>query len=223
MQREVERNPKVPELNPKAITLLTELCFRPEQPLTEANLLFVFSSASAVDLLAEKVREVLTRGLVPEVFITGGAPQFTDYASPGKPESELFFEQLDPSEFPGVRFFSESVSTDTRSNVTEALKVLDFSGYKKVMYIFKAHAAGRGYLTLKKFLPHTELVSVPFAPVYPEIGRAITSKDWHETEFGRSRVWGEFLRIEKYGERGDIFFNVEVKGLVGNIERLLVL
>lgn len=223
MQREVERNPKVPDLTPKAVALLTELCFRAEQPFAKADLLFVFSSASAVGVLAEKVREVLARELVPEVFITGGAPQFTDYRDPGRPESELFFEHLNPTEFPEVRFFFESVSTDTRSNVTEALKVLDFSEYKKVMYIFKAHAAGRGYLTLKKFLPHTELVSVPFAPVYPEIGRAITPEDWHETEFGRSRVWGEFLRIQKYGQRGDIFFNVEVKGLVGNIERLLVL
>ncbi len=36
-----------------------------------------------------------------------------------------------------------------------------------------------------------------------------------------SRVWGEFLRIKLYGERGDIYYDEPVKVLVDEINSLV--
>jgi hypothetical protein len=221
VEREIERTPQVPELGVEVIQLLTKLCFRRDHTPTRADLLFVFSTATAVEVLAQEVQKIIIQGLTPRVFVTGGTPQFSDYAKIGRTESELFFEHLDPKEFPSVEFFSERASTDTRTNVTEALKVLDFSTYEKVIFIFKAHAAGRGYLTLRKFLPNTQLLQATYTPVYPEIGRVIARDTWQETEFGCARVWGEFLRIQKYGERGDIAYDTETQELVSAILQLI--
>src|SRR6185503_8202402 len=156
-KREIDRNPKTPVLSDRAIVLLTQLCFRPDDQVEQADLIFVFSTPMEVQIVSKILDELLLHGLSKQVFVTGGIPNFDDYTV-AKPESQLVLDMIHFSKYPNVKFYSESTSKNTKENVTEALKVLDFAQYKKVIFVFKSHAARRGYLTLKKYLPVTKLL-----------------------------------------------------------------
>ncbi|MCE9628749.1 MAG: hypothetical protein K8Q91_02010 [Candidatus Vogelbacteria bacterium] len=216
-KREISRQSKTPILTKEVVGLLTKLCFRPDDILTPAELLFVFGN-SQTERMAELTKIVLNRKLVSKVVLTGGTPKFEDSVIVPKPESQLVLDSINPNLFPDVEFFIESVSDNTLANVTEALKVLDFSSYKKIIFLFKKHDSRRGYLTLKKLLPKTELLQVTFPGVYKD-GITITEDSWFKNEVAISRVWGEYLRINKYGRRGDIAFD-EVADIVEAIEKL---
>ncbi len=62
---------------------------------------------------------------------------------------------------------------------------------------------GRQWRTLAKHLP-ARLTHVPytFDAIYE--GIPISRDTWMTSELGRSRVWGEYLRILQYGNKGDI-------------------
>jgi hypothetical protein len=221
-KREVDRHPAVPELSEQAIKLITKLCFRPDDPIEHVNLIFVFSSPLEPQIVSKLIVDLLHQGISDKVFITGGSPgKYQDSEIQSKPESLYVLERINRTNFPGVRFYSENKSSNTLENVTEALKVLDFRNYKKVMYVFKSHDSQRGYLTLRKFLPDAKLIQRTFSAQYPSTEKILNSETWHTYDFGRTRVWGEFLRIKTYGERGDIAYDQETKNLVNQIEELI--
>ena len=74
---------------------------------------------------------------------------------------------------------------------------------------------------MRKHLPHHQLMAKTYGAIYPDMEERITKNSWHKFEDGRNRVWGEFLRIAKYGRRGDIAFD-EVEDLVLEIEKLAI-
>ncbi len=220
MQREIEQNPTVPKLGPAAIELLTKLCFRPDDNVEPVDLLFGFSSPTGIEAFAETIKNLLVQGVSKKVFISGGIPKYDGTAQIPRAESETVLELINPALFPEVEFFSETKSTNTLQNVTEALQVLDFSNYEKVMFVFKKHDSRRAYLTLRKFLSHTTLLQQTFTPTYPGTDIPLDSNSWHTFDFGISRVWGEYLRIKQYGQRGDIAYDDETKNLVNQIDAL---
>jgi hypothetical protein len=217
--REVERSPIPPDLNNKAIELLTKLCFRPDDKLEKTDLIFAFSSTTEIEKFAQTIKDLVDQNISNKVFITGGVPKFSDSLIIPKAESAIVLDLLHAAEYPNVEFFTENKSTNTLENVIEALKVLDFRNYKKITYIFKKHDSKRAYLTLKKFLPHTKLIQRTFDPVYPGTDRPLNRETWFTYDFGKSRVWGEYLRIKLYGRRGDIAYDDETEFLVGMIEK----
>ncbi len=219
--REIERSPVPPELNEEAIELLTKLCFRPDDELEKADLILALSSATEIEKFAKTIENLIQKGISDKVFIAGGAPRYSDSEDIPKAESVIALELINPEKYPDVNFFIETKSTNTLENVTEALKVLDFRNFKKIVYIFKKHDSRRGYLTLKKFLPNTKLIQHTFEPIYPGTDRPLTKNTWFTYDFGKSRVWGEYLRIKLYGERGDIAYDDETKNLVGEIGRVI--
>ncbi len=202
--REIEKEPDVPELSDEQIRSITNLCFRADDLLEPADLIFVFGSSHHVQELACIISDLLSKKLSDKVFITGGRPDYIDSRKIDKEESSLIFDYLDRKLFKDVEFYSENKSTHTTENVTEALKVLDFSKYKKIIFIFKSHASGRGYLTLKKYLPETKLIQLSYNASYHDGVEVIAKENWYKTDLGKKRVWGEYLRIKKYSERGDI-------------------
>ena len=63
--------------------------------------------------------------------------------------------------------------------------------------------AGRQWRTLAKHLPnHLKFIPFTFDAAYE--GISLSRDNWMDTEMGRSRVWGEYLRIIHYGKKGDI-------------------
>lgn len=203
-KREIIKEPDVPELTVEQVKIITDLCFRADNELEPADLIFVFGSSHHIKELSVTISDLLTKKYADKVFITGGKPDYVDSRKIDKAEGLLILDYLNRESFKDVQFYTENKSNHTTENVTEALKVLNFSNYKKIIYIFKSHASGRGYLTLKKYLPKTKLMQKTFNASYHDGLEVITKENWYKTDFGRRRVWGEYLRIKKYSERGDI-------------------
>ncbi len=218
---EIDKNPQVPKLNDQAIKLLTDLCFRSDDIIHKVDGIFIFSSTHEIPQLAAIIDQLLVDHVAEKIFITGGvtkallAKGLTDTT-----EADLLLSHLDIDKFPQVDFFIERESTNTMENVTFTLANSDLASCKKLLFIFKCHAAGRGYLTLKKYLPNTELLQKTFAAKYTDDSSLITKDNWFKSDFAISRVWGEFLRIKTYGIRGDIAYE-SVKDLVADIEYII--
>jgi uridine kinase len=218
--RQIPRNPKAPPLTKELIDLLTELCFRPDDVLKPVDLIFVFGASTDYKKLAEITRLLLDKNIAQKVFVSGGGSKYSDTLKIlDRPESWYILQEINPSNYPNVQFFSETISTNCRENVTEALKILDFSSYKSILFVSKGHDCKRCYLTLQKFAPNAKLLQRTFYGKYHDT-QELTKEGWSKPEFGRTRVWGEFLRIKTYGERGDIAYDPETKILVDKITKL---
>lgn len=221
MKRQIPKHPVVPELNNEAVALITQLCFR-EDTETDADLLFVFGTCVSIDDAASTVSDLLGIPSIRSLVLTGGIPEYADTFLHGKPEAVLLYDALEDFIAPGVDILLETYSTHTLENVTEALKLKDFSHYKKILFVSKSFAAGRAYLTLKKYVPNSQLLQKTFDAHYPHDEQRISRDSWHQFEAGKQRVWGEFLRIREYGQRGDIAYD-DVRPLVREIERAVTI
>ncbi len=163
-------------------------------------MIFVFSTSVYEQPLAQMITEYLEAGVTDKVFLTGGSVAYADVRYNKLTECDLVLQHISIKRFPGVKFLTERNSTNTNANITEALKVYDFSQLEKVMFVFKSHAAGRGYLILRSLLPKTQLLKKTFSIHYPEVEgvEELTRDNWYKSQFGREKVWGEYLRILKY-------------------------
>lgn len=222
MIREVDRNPETPRLNAKAKELLTKLCFRENDMPRKVDGIFVFSSLIDVEKECKLIEKILEQDISKKIFITGGLID-KDRARDLKMnenvvEADLILNHLDLNRFKDVKFYFEKKSTNTLENVTETLKNPEFRKCKSLLFIFKSHGAGRGYLTLRKFFQSAKILQLTFNPKYETENKSITRNNWHSFAFARTRVWGEYLRIKKYGSRGDIEYK-EVEELLNRIEK----
>lgn len=217
----IEKNPPVKKLPPKAKELLTELCFRKNDELQKVDGIFVYASCTGIEELVVLVNKILTQQLSSKIFITGGItpPKYRrdSQQTTHLTEADSILSALQPDQHKNLEVFVEKKSTNTLENVTETLHYPEFKHCKSLLFVFKSHAAGRGYLTLRKFFPKAMILQQTFDTKYEQANKEISRDNWHTFEFGRSRVWGEFLRIKTYGSRGDIEYN-EVKQLVVQIE-----
>jgi len=220
--REIERNPIVPRLSTKAKKLITKLCFRKDDKLKKVDGIFVFSSLVNIEKLAKLIENILAKKISKQVFITGGVISEERARGlqirKGSTEAGLLLETLNIKRFKDVHFYVERKSLNTLENVTETLKFPEFKKCKSLLFIFKSHAAGRGYLTLRKFFQSAEILQLTFNTKYRQEKKSITKNNWHSFIFARGRVWGEFLRIDKYGSRGDIEYK-SVKTLLDKIKK----
>ncbi len=211
--REIARNPECPQLSDAAVTLLTELCFgknidivsfnRPTVPET----MFVFGTTSHAYRTAAHVSSLIRYGrqtgrfTICRVIISGGLPQ------DGTAQSERILERIGQNSFPDVQFSCEREATNTRENVAFSVRqgFLDESTPSILMVAINAHC-GRAALTLQAQLPRTVIVQHGYAVSFPRVSEVLFSDTWHRVPEFRASVWSEFLRIEKYGSRGDIAY-----------------
>jgi hypothetical protein len=212
MQREIAKLPNVPPLNEAAIQALTELCFRTDDDLSHktSDTIFVFGTVSlekAGEAVTEAVKQVSPKKLV----LSGGMPTYPDSNQTPKAESELLYEKIQKFLPTGLEVHLEKASNNSPENVQFSLPFLQDS--QCITFITKSVGAGRHYLTLKKFLPAVPLFQKTFDARYPENSTYITKTDWYKNSHALQRVWGEFLRIAKYGSRGDIAYD-EIKNLI---------
>lgn len=220
MQRELDKNPQPPALSERAISLLTTVCFREDNP-ANAEVIFEFSTFVNEREVANMITELLDQSASKKVVLTGGKPNYSDAGKAGKPEAELVGNLIPRKRFKDVEFVFEKTSTNLVENIQHALEIDDFSTSRSILFVTKSHAAGRSYLSLRKYFPQAKLFQVTYPAVYPG-HQAITKDNWYSTDFGRSRVWGEYLRIKTYGERGDIAL-AEIAPLISAINKELTL
>ena len=73
---------------------------------------------------------------------------------------------------------------------------------RSITFAAKSHHSGRCGRTLRKYFPNTQLNAWTHDAVHQ--GKTISLSEWHTHDEGRERVYGEYLRIQTYSERGDI-------------------
>ncbi len=217
--REIDKNPVVPRLSKRSVELLTELCFKRKEELEPADVLFIFGTSHGIENIAHAAEEVLNKGLVSSVVVAGGAPVFPDSPKMSRSEAVEILHALRTERFPGTIFRCESESLNTQENVRLSLNFPEFTKATKIIYLFRSHACGRGFLTLKRYLPGAKLLPLSVDVSYKKGSPAISREAWSSDRFSRSRVWGEFLRIEMYGSRGDIYYPRETQDIVLQIKR----
>lgn len=220
LNREISKTPAVPYLSKTVVTLLTELCFGRAAKPQPSDLIFVYGTPYFIEQTALTIQALLEKNISKRVIITGGIVPHGECLNTQKSEAQLVYEKL-PHYFDDVQYHLEQQSTNTLANVTEALKIFDFQKKDNLCFVFPSHGAMRGYLTLRKFLPNAIICQYPYDAHYPGEAHPLTIDNWHKTPDGQKRIWGEFLRIKQYGQRGDIAFD-EVKQLIQDIDKLLI-
>lgn len=220
---EIERNPKTPELSPRAIELLTELCFRKNDKPEKVDGIFVFSSTINVQEIIEILKNLLNQKVSSRVFLTGGRPPQFNLVGMNGFVVEMILSKLDQSQFPEVSFSTENRSTNTLECVTETLTNPKFIQCQSILFISNNYSAGRCYLSLRKFFPDVKILQTTFSPQHYTLSSSslsynIDRDDWFNSETATKRVWEEYLKIKDYGIKGDIEYN-EVKDLVTKIEQ----
>lgn len=221
MKREISKTPVPPPLTPALCDALTQVCFMPEVALTKVDVLFVFGTPVAIEALATHVNKLLSAALSDQVIIAGGQVQLGEPLKHNTSESRLIHAAIPATRFPKVHFTLEEQSLNTLENVKNALPHLQLYATRRIGYVFPAYGARRGYLTLRRFLPEATLLPFCFYAHCLNGQSVITHDRWHLNERARSRVWGEYLRIKCYGERGDIAYGQDMQQLVQRVESLL--
>lgn len=200
----IPKSPEVPkEFSDKEISFLTKSVFGEIIEPQSCDVLFVFSGTHPGHW--EKAIEAYQKGYIRRIVVTGGR-SLTGTPHPdwnGHTEAEVIIQHLLVAGIPEEAIKSENSSSNTLENVLFAKEIFDFNTVETVMFICKSHATGRQWRTLAQHLPeHLRYIPYTFNAFYKdvEIGR----DSWMSTEIGKSRVWGEYLRLLHYGEKGDI-------------------
>ena len=208
MREPIPRFPDVPPLSEAQVAALTRVVFLDGSGEPEAcDLIFVFGGTHAA--LWRAAAEAYHRGLGPRLLLTGGVnPRGTSGGlgeTVGKmSEARFLAGNLIEAGVPENRLILEERSTNTLENVLFAREVFDFESVGSVLLVCKSYAAGRKYRTLRRhLLAGVRIVPYPFDTTGRD-GQLITRENWMELAEGRARVYGEYLRIVTYGERGEI-------------------
>ncbi|MFD0681902.1 MULTISPECIES: YdcF family protein [unclassified Paenibacillus] len=209
------KDPEVPNLTRQQMNELTEIVFLKQQEPVPCDAIFVFGGTHPGHW--EKTIEAYQADLGKTIIVSGGvsptAVRHPEWEEDSIPESHVIVSRIIQAGIPEKDIVYEDHSRNTLENVKFAKDVFDFNTIKSLLFICKAHGAGRQYRTLAKYLPHgLELVPYVFDTSYNN--DLITRNNWMNLEKGRSRVYGEYLRICNYGDRGDILALTEkVEGL----------
>jgi len=201
----IPKEPIVPTLNTQEIEFLTALVFGEKREPKKCDALFVFSGTHAGHW--EKTIEAYNNDFSENIIVTGGR-SLTGTPDPNwkyeeATEADVIINYLLAAGIPENKITYEKKSTNSLENVLYAKEVFDFNKINHLMFICKSHAAGRQYRTLAKHLPE-HIVYYPYTFNTFYNNKEISRENWMETEIGRKRVWGEYLRIDHYGKKGDI-------------------
>lgn len=201
MNIEISREPDVPRLSDEEIKLITKLVFV-EPKAQEADLIFIFGfglghTEANWKLVAKLFEEGCSSLILVNGLLDPHAP--TDY-----PIAHNIRDTLIKFGIPKKTILTQDKSRNTLEDVILGKKLLETKNIfpKSILYVSKAHHSGRCYLTLKKYFSHVKLYTYSFNAVYNNI--EVAKEDWWLDPVARARVYGEYLRINKYSERGDI-------------------
>ncbi len=211
MKRDISLNPAVPELNDDLIALVSAVCFQPFDD-RKSDALFVFGTWSSKHVLIDTIIKSLEKEIAPLVFINGGIPAFEKTGEDHISAADRIMAAINTGDYPNIQFIVENTAENTLEEVEKSLLLYDFSSLKTVSFIAKSHAATRQMLTLKRFLPWVTFRAIPYSPEYSDVDlENLNADNWFHDQGAIKRVWGQFLRIKKYGERGDIAYPPEIK------------
>ncbi len=202
LQREILKVPESPEMNEALISALTALCFQ-EESLVATDLLFVFGSNVQHREIADIISYMLNAELVNQVLITGGIANYNGSFYKKKAESEYIKSFIPLEKHEDKKIYTEQNSKNIIENIVEGQKVFSFEKIRSMTFLAHSYASTRAALSLQRFFPSIALHCIPF-PLTSDFSKyPISRQMWSKTEYGRGLVWGEYLRLQKYGNRGD--------------------
>ncbi|MFS0838629.1 YdcF family protein [Paenibacillus sp. 1P03SA] len=214
MQPHISKDPEVPELNEIQINQLTNIVFLGNE-IAPCDAIFVFGGTHPGHW--ESTIDAYKKGLGKKIIVTGGVSptgiKHKDWEDKTVPEAHVIVKKLLDAGIPSNIIVYEDRSRNTLENVLFSKEVFDFNTIESILMVCKAHGAGRQYRTLAKHLPQEiKYFSYGFESSFD--GQTINRENWMHSSKGRSRVYGEYLRICFYGDRGDILqLEQKVEGL----------
>lgn len=211
----IPKEVKGPELSAHQIDELTNLIFLPRVDPKPCDSIFVFAGTHASHW--EKAIEAYKKGYGRKIIVTGGVSptgiKHPDWEDGNAPEADIILSKLLQNEVSPEDIVYENKSRNSLENVLFAKEVFDFSSVGSLMFVCKNHVAGRQYRTLAQHLPkHLQFIPFGFNADYQ--GTVVSRDGWMNSEVGRARVLGEYLRIVYFGGVGDILpLEKEIDGL----------
>lgn len=216
--REIVKVPKSPDMDAELIAALTELCFQ-EESLVPSDLLFVFGSNVQHREIADIITYMLNMELVDQVLITGGVANYKGSFYKKEAESEQIKSYLPMEKYGDKQIYTENKSKNIIENIVEARKIFSFKNIRSMTFLAHSYASTRAMLSLKHFFPAIEMHCIPLPLPTDYLKYPISKQMWSATAYGRGLVWGEFLRLKTYGERGD-FSIAEIQESLNHITGL---
>ena len=152
--------------------------------------------------------ELFRANQIEQIILTGGikpgAIRHSSWTYGDRPESHVMRELLLALGVPDSSIIMEDQSVDTLQNILFAKELFDFTSIQTLGFVCKSYAAGRQLRTLKKHLPgYISFIAFPFT-TSPWEDHRISRYNWMNTTVGRAYVYGEYLRILHYGQKGDL-------------------
>jgi hypothetical protein len=200
--RELVKVPQSPDMDAELIAALTNLCFQKES-LVPTDLLFVFGSNVQHREIADIISFMLNIELVDQVLITGGVANYKDSFYKNQAESEQIKSYLPLAKYADKKIYTENKSKNIIENIVEARKIFSFDHIRSMTFLSHSYASTRAALSLKRFFPSIRLHCIPLPLPTDYLKYPISKQMWFKTAYGRGLVWGEYLRLQAYGERGD--------------------
>ena len=200
--RSIPREVSVEGLSPEEIEHITQTVFVASEPQPTTDLLFVFGTSTIDNEILESVARGCQQDRFPKVLVTGLSGRL--YSETGKPVAHIMRDELIARGVPSDLILVQDRSTNTLEDVAFSLDVLEQHSIspESIAFLCKAHHSGRCLRTLRKFFPSQILSPITYVAEYD--GVEVSKEDWYQHEASRGRVYGEYLRIIKYTQRGDI-------------------
>jgi len=182
-------------MNQKEIKKITDYIFL-ESNVQKADLAIVFGTRhnEAIKMVYKLYRD----GFIPKILVSGGRNRVT-----GESEALEMSQKLIKLGVKREDIISEDQSTNSLENVLFSKEVIKkkigFENLKKIIAVVKHYHSRRALMTLRKhFLENIELIPITYE-IY-----GFKKDNWFESEIGKEKVMGEWNKIQKYLEKGDI-------------------
>jgi len=181
----------------KEIKKITNYIFLKSNPQRQkADLALVFGTCHPEAI--NKTYELYRDKFVNKILISGGVNRVTSENEALKMSRKLIDLGVKQQDI-----ILEDKSTNSLENVLFSKKVIDekfgFNNIKKIIAIVKHYHSRRALMTLKRYFPkNIELIPVTYK-IY-----GFTKDNWFENDIGKEKVIGEFEKISKYLDKGDI-------------------
>jgi hypothetical protein len=199
--------PQPPPLSAAVIDEITEIVFGSPEPPRPCDLIFIFGGSHPGVWIAGA--EAYHAGLGSEIIATGGykatAVRHHTWQHGTRPEALVIRAELVARGVPEQQIIVEDRSTNSLENVLFAQELYDFSTLTSILAVCRAHGVGRQCRTLRRHIsPSITLCAYPFATNVGREGAPVTRENWMTREDSLGGIFSNFLKIIKYGRKGDI-------------------
>lgn len=215
MHKRIPKRPELPGNFEELIDDITPICFLPAQE-EKVDVIFAFGTSHQYQAQAEHLSQLFATGISKNYIITGGSPHYEIIHSYGITEADRIYGLLPQDMRSECLINLETSSTNSVMNIKNSLGYLQPFANGRVGCVARNWAIGRQILHLKNFIANAEILSMPYVETF-EDGSSLTNKNWHETQDGRSRLWGEILRLDYYSTLGDMAYPPDVKAQVNKV------